>query len=200
MLWRTASSNSMGPGINRAGCSAWFDMVAVVFLLSSTLRGVDRVIGEYGMSSFVADCRSVEKGVLICRTGLCSRCREIRDRRCLARGVARADDDMRGLPATPRQINERNAASVTSWRSCTSRKFSGARRVPVNTILVRRKKIYTERFLLRLGHSATNCSSISLSVLYSHKGLGLDATAGFLARLDEADEAEQRLPQHFFSL
>ena len=55
------------------------------------------------------DCLSVEKGVLISRKGLCSRCLEIRD--SLARGVARAKD-VRG----PRQkkVVGRNAARMTS--------------------------------------------------------------------------------------
>lgn len=30
MACRTASSNSMGPGMSRAGCGAWLDMAAVV--------------------------------------------------------------------------------------------------------------------------------------------------------------------------
>ena len=61
--------------------------------------------GEYGISSLLSDCRSVVKGVLIWRTGLCSRCREMRESRCLARGVARVDDGVRGLPTIPRQID-----------------------------------------------------------------------------------------------
>lgn len=52
----------------------------------------------------MSDCLSVEKGVLISRKGLCSRCLEIRD--SLARGVARVKD-VRG----PRQKTiGRNAA------------------------------------------------------------------------------------------
>ena len=160
MLWRTASSNSMGPGISRAGCSGCFDMLASFFFLSSMIWGVDRVTGLYGMSSLVSECRSVEKGVLICRTGLCSRCREIRDRRCLARGVARADDGMRGLPATPRQINEHNAASVTIWRTSTGRNFKEPGDPLLQVQIV--EKTRSERVSLGLGHFAMNCSPISL--------------------------------------
>jgi len=101
---RTASSNSMGPGMSKAGCSACFDMLAVFGL--SEGRGV--VFN--GVVDCGSECLSVLKGVLISRTGLCSRCREIRDNRCLAeRGVARVEGGVRGR--SPR-LKERNAATV----------------------------------------------------------------------------------------
>ena len=50
------------------GCSAWFDMLTSI-LFEDDL-GRDREGGLYGMSSCSPDCLSVEKGVLISRTGV----------------------------------------------------------------------------------------------------------------------------------
>ncbi len=75
----------MGPGIRSAGCSGWFDIL--LFLASFMSLGGVLVSGLYGMSSCSVDCLSVEKGVLISRTGLFSRCLEMRLNR--ERGVAR---------------------------------------------------------------------------------------------------------------
>ena len=79
-------------------------------------EGGDLVNGVYGMSSRDSDCLSVEKGVLIGRTGLCSRCLEIR--LSLARGLARFSDAeraTRGCGAI-RQRRGRRAARMTQER------------------------------------------------------------------------------------
>lgn len=62
--WRTASSNSIGPGMSRAGWSGWFDIFFVVVL-----------------SLLVCCCaeRSAEKGVLSGGSGCPGRCLEINE-------------------------------------------------------------------------------------------------------------------------
>ena len=82
----TSSSNSIGPGISRAGCSACLDIFSS-FAVGSDTDG-DRFMGVYSRSSDSFESLSVEKGVLISSCGLCSRCLEMRE--SLARGGARA--------------------------------------------------------------------------------------------------------------
>ena len=60
---RTASSNSIGPGISSVGCSAW---LAILTPCSPSFDfGNSRCRGAYGISSASLACLSVENGVLI---------------------------------------------------------------------------------------------------------------------------------------
>ena len=97
---KTASSNSIGPGMSNVGWSAWCDI-----LTSSSLAGFAGVmglrwIGVYSTSSKGWADLSLEKGVLRGSGGRFSRCLEIRDN--LACGGARLGEGMRGSLVPPR--------------------------------------------------------------------------------------------------
>jgi hypothetical protein len=68
--WRTASSNSIGPGISKVGWSGWADILGAGEVLN-------RLVCATGSSRFRD--RSMEYGVLSGSGGLKSRCLEIKD-------------------------------------------------------------------------------------------------------------------------
>jgi hypothetical protein len=86
MDWRTASSNSIGPGMSRVGWDGWLDILAGA---SSAMAGSDGFGAALAWSSSRMALRSVEKGVLSSRNGRASRCPEKRPRRAVGREGAR---------------------------------------------------------------------------------------------------------------
>jgi hypothetical protein len=74
--WRTASSNSIGPGISKVGCSGWLDILdfSELWELELNRRGC-------GVGGSILDARSVENGVLIGSGGRGSRCLDMRESR-----------------------------------------------------------------------------------------------------------------------
>jgi hypothetical protein len=124
---RTASSNSIGPGMSSAGCDGWFDIFfggsgasfftsATSFLTSCTCTffgGDGRM--RLPFSSSGRALRSVEKGVFSSRKGFESKCLEI----CLRREPARDDMLARGCrrQLTDRRRN-RGAANIRCSETC----------------------------------------------------------------------------------
>lgn len=70
MEWRTASSNSIGPGMSNVGCSGWFDILGV----GEELKGLIWVAGNEMPRDL-----STEYEVLGGSGGLRSRCLEIKE-------------------------------------------------------------------------------------------------------------------------
>lgn len=120
---RTASSNSMGPGMSSAGWGAWFDIFfgssGIIFLTSCTtfLTGAfwSRFM-RFPCSSSQWELRSDENGVFNSRKGFGeSKCLEMRSSRDLTRDVELM------IAGCPRQLTDaksrREKASLTGVRS-----------------------------------------------------------------------------------
>ena len=87
MAWRTASSNSIGPGMSSDGCSGWFDMLAGISgAFSTASRSGGFLEGMiFPRSSTSRALRSVEKGVFSSKKGFDPNWLEKRSRRAVGR-------------------------------------------------------------------------------------------------------------------
>ena len=108
---RTASSNSIGPGISNDGCAGWFEVFLSAILGAEVVPkyrlGTSLMRGVYGRSSAWSESLSAEYGVLReGKGGFWSRCLCMRLSRLDARDGARM---MEGKEKRPKAVRAANA-------------------------------------------------------------------------------------------
>lgn len=149
---RTASSNSIGPGISNDGCAGWFEVFLSVILGAEEVPkyrlGTSLMRGVYGRSSAWSDSLSAEYGVLReGKGGFWSRCLCMRLSRLDARDGARM---MEGKAKRPKAVRAANAGIARmTFGQCKC--FSGRWKITMEIFKRQWGTRSTRSFLLPVG-------------------------------------------------